>query len=94
MAAIHDADNTLNLDDLDKKLQKMLPAYAKPVFIRILSEVPLTGTYKLKKRELQLEGFNVSLVKNPIYFYNSRIKKYELLTNDLYNDIISGAVKL
>lgn len=94
MVAILDTDNTLNLDVLDENLKKMLPAYARPLFVRIIEKVPLTGTYKLKKKDLQTDGFNINTVKDPIYFYDSRIKKFSLLTSALYNDICNGIIKL
>lgn len=43
MAAIYDDKNSLNLEGLTEKLKKVLPSYARPRFIRILSELPMTG---------------------------------------------------
>ncbi|KAK6618734.1 hypothetical protein RUM43_013125 [Polyplax serrata] len=63
MVAILDTDNTLNLDGLDENLKKMLPAYARPLFVRIIEKVPLTGTYKLKKKDLQTDGFNINTAR-------------------------------
>lgn len=43
MAAIVDNDNTLDISKLSNGLLKALPTYARPLFIRKLSAVELTG---------------------------------------------------
>jgi len=43
MAAIVDPNGDLDFDVLAKGLAKALPAYARPIFIRILQEMSLTG---------------------------------------------------
>lgn len=43
MAAIVDKDNTLDISKVSEGLQKALPSYARPLFIRKLSAVELTG---------------------------------------------------
>lgn len=43
MVAIFDPENSLDLKGLVGKLKKVLPNYAIPRFIRILSELPMTG---------------------------------------------------
>lgn len=43
MAAILDENNTLDLSKLIEGLQKHLPSYAIPLFVRILAHVEMTG---------------------------------------------------
>jgi solute carrier family 27 fatty acid transporter 1/4 len=43
MAAIVDVNHKVDLDQLYKDLQKSLPSYARPVFIRLLEKVDVTG---------------------------------------------------
>lgn len=43
MASIVDKDNTLDITSISEGLQKALPVYARPLFIRKLNEVELTG---------------------------------------------------
>jgi solute carrier family 27 fatty acid transporter 1/4 len=43
MAAIADKDNTLDIAAVSEGLQKALPNYARPLFIRKISEVEMTG---------------------------------------------------
>ena len=43
MAAILDKDNSLNLVTLAEGIQKKLPFFARPLFVRCLSHVEMTG---------------------------------------------------
>jgi solute carrier family 27 fatty acid transporter 1/4 len=93
MAAIYDPERNLDLVALSKNLQKALPAYARPQFIRLLEKVDLTGTFKLKKLDLQKEGFNPGLVQDKLYYLNNKSGAYELLTVDLYDKIMNSEIR-
>ena len=43
MAAIADINQTLDLNQLKTDLQKSLPVYARPVFLRLLNKLDMTG---------------------------------------------------
>jgi len=43
MAAIVDPDNTIDLKRLNCSLQQRLPTYARPIFLRLLDKLDLTG---------------------------------------------------
>jgi solute carrier family 27 fatty acid transporter 1/4 len=45
MSAIADPEGTLDLDALTAGINKSLPSYARPLFIRILHQVELTGKH-------------------------------------------------
>lgn len=92
MAAIVDSDK-LDLDDLAAGLSSKLPAYARPHFLRLATELDMTGTYKLKKRDLQLEGFNPEKIIDYLYFLDSKSNKFIFLDVDLYHEICSGQVR-
>lgn len=47
MAAILDPDRTTDFKILAQGIRKALPSYARPIFIRILSKVDLTGKFSL-----------------------------------------------
>lgn len=55
--------------------------------------VNVSGTYKLKKIDLQKEGFDVGLIKDQLYFCNNK-GVYEELTPEAYNDILAGKIRL
>lgn len=94
MVAIVDPKKSLNLEKLSEGLKKKLPAYAQPLFIRLMDAVELTGTFKLIKRDLVQEGYNVNKVKDPIYVHDAKTKKFVLLTKELYEDIQNGTMRL
>lgn len=93
MAAIVDSNINMDLTKLSRGIKSKLPSYSRPVFIRKLRELPMTGTFKLKKRDLQLEGFDVNKIEDPIYVIDGD-GSYTKLTKEKYEDIIKGNVKL
>lgn len=93
MAALVDTDNSIDLNKIANGIRENLPAYARPIFIRIMPQLPMTGTYKLKKRNLQLEGFDITKVNDPIYFLQND-GSYKLMTLEKFNEIKEGRAKL
>ena len=92
MAAIVDSDK-IDLDSLATSLTSKLPAYARPHFLRLAAELDMTGTYKLKKRDLQLEGFNPEKIRDKLYFLDAKSNKFISLDSDLHFKICSGQVR-
>ncbi|KAG5882212.1 hypothetical protein JTB14_024724 [Gonioctena quinquepunctata] len=68
MIAIADPDKTLDLKHLSKGMKSHLPGYAIPLFLRVLESLPVTGTFKVKKVELRKDGFDMTMIKDPMYF--------------------------
>ncbi|TTA69396.1 Long-chain fatty acid transport protein 1 [Bagarius yarrelli] len=58
MAAIADSTGSFNCEYFLREVQKTLPPYARPVFLRISPQVDTTGTFKIQKTRLQKEGFD------------------------------------
>ena len=52
------------------------------------------GTFKLKKRTYQSEGFDPTKIKDPVFYLDSRAGRYVRLTNDIYQDICSGKMRM
>jgi len=52
----------------------------------------MTGTFKLKKQDLQVEGFNPRHIKDQLYYLLGG--QYVPLTEKLYEDIINGSLRL
>lgn len=75
-------------------LSKELPDYARPLFLRLQTEIEITGTFKHRKVELVKEGFDPSVISDPMFFDHPTEGKYVPLTPDLYNQICSGSMKL
>lgn len=94
MVALVDTNNELNVGELAKELKKNLPAYAVPIFLRVMESVPLTGTFKLKKTDLQKEGFDIDLIKDRVYTYDPKNVTYVELNREKYEEIVAGNVRL
>jgi fatty-acyl-CoA synthase len=88
------ADGGLDLEKLRKHIDKELPDYARPLFIRLDREMETTGTFKQRKVDLVKEGFDIDRVKEPIYFNSPTEKKFVPLDKDLHDRICSGAFRL
>lgn len=52
------------------------------------------GTYKLKKLDLQKEGYNPSAVEDSLYFLDASSGDYQPLTQDVYNKVNDGSIRL
>ena len=86
MAAIVNTDQ-LDLPSLAIDISKKLPAYAMPFFLRLTEELDITGTFKLKKRDLQLQGYNPEDIEDELFFLDSRSNQYIPLDKHLYQEI-------
>ena len=93
MAAIVDPEHKLDMENLANGIRSSLPAYARPIFIRVLPELPLTGTFKLIKRDLQAQGYDMIKVKEPIYFLQNN-GSYRIFTEKDYDDVKNGRARL
>ncbi|KAJ0181727.1 hypothetical protein K1T71_002449 [Dendrolimus kikuchii] len=92
MAAIADPTNNIDLKKLAKDLDDTLPSYARPLFLRIMNDIEITGTFKLKKLQYQKEGFDPDVIKEPLYFRSGA--DFTPVTSQLFTDICNGKVKL
>ena len=52
------------------------------------------GTFKLRKFNLQREGFDPSIISDKLFFLHPKTGTYEALSVELFNSIISGAIRL
>uniref|UniRef100_A0A3Q2QK83 long-chain-fatty-acid--CoA ligase n=1 Tax=Fundulus heteroclitus TaxID=8078 RepID=A0A3Q2QK83_FUNHE len=94
MAAIAHTGGSLDLDKFLSAVQKALPSYARPVFLRIMPSVDTTDTFKIKKIRLHKEGFKPQDTTEEIYFLNSHAGRYQAVTDELYHAIMEGEVSL
>uniref|UniRef100_A0A8C4UNX6 Arachidonate--CoA ligase n=1 Tax=Falco tinnunculus TaxID=100819 RepID=A0A8C4UNX6_FALTI len=94
MAAIADPKAKVNPNMLYQELQKVLPSYARPVFLRLLPQVDTTGTFKIQKTRLQREGFDPQQTSDRLYFLDLKLGRYVPLDERLHQRISSGKVAL
>nr|XP_039273171.1 long-chain fatty acid transport protein 4-like [Styela clava] len=94
MACIEDPEKTVDIEKLYGQLEMILPSYARPLFIRQTDAIEVTSTHKLKKVNLTKEGFDIHRITDPLYFFDSKQKKYVPLDPDLYNKVMDGTVRV
>ncbi|CAJ1056459.1 very long-chain acyl-CoA synthetase-like [Xyrichtys novacula] len=95
MAAIALSDGqSFDSKGVFKHVEKFLPTYARPRFMRIQSTLETTGTFKHMKTKLTQEGYNPNQVTVPLYFMDEKLKDYVPLTLDIYDSVISGQIKI
>lgn len=71
-----------------------LPAYARPLFIRLQEVMEMTSTFKQQKFQLVQSGFNPSTISDPLFVLDYQQKSYVPLTDLIYQSIITGERKL
>lgn len=55
--------------------------------------IAVSGTYKLKKLDLQRDGYDIGRIKDQVYYSNNK-GIYQELTIEAYTDIVSGKIRL
>jgi fatty-acyl-CoA synthase len=75
-------------------VDRTLPRYAAPLFVRLLPEMEVTGTFKLRKVTLQEEGFDPARVADPLYFRDDEARSYVPLDAPLAAAIRAGERKV
>ena len=83
-----------DITKLAGQLASNLPAYARPIFIRLRPEMEITGTFKLRKVELVKDGFDPETITDPLYVLHNSNPEYVPLTKEVYADIVAGKMKL
>jgi fatty-acyl-CoA synthase len=53
-----------------------LPGYAAPLFVRLSAEPDQTATFKLRKVDLQREGYDAALVADPLFVRDDAARAY------------------
>ncbi|TFG21706.1 MAG: long-chain-acyl-CoA synthetase [Promethearchaeota archaeon] len=71
-------------------LQKYLPHYAVPKFIRFITEFSFTATHKIQKVKLKKEGYNINEIDDPVFVLLPESSEYIPLTKEIYEGIIKG----
>jgi len=74
--------------------EERLPRYAAPVFVRLIRDMDLTGTFKLRKVTLQAEGFDLERVTDPIHVRDDDAGSYVPLTPAIAAAIADGTRRL
>jgi len=93
MAAVVAAAD-FDLDELRRALIERLPDYARPLFLRIVGALELTGTFKLRKQELALEGYDPARVRDALYIDDASCAAYVPLNAEMHARLEAGKLRL
>jgi fatty-acyl-CoA synthase len=72
---------------------EQLPAYARPVFLRVIGQVDMTGTFKVRKVELQRQGFDPDAVHAPVHFRDDAAGCYRVLDAETFRRLREGGIR-
>ncbi|WP_044870220.1 long-chain-acyl-CoA synthetase [Pseudomonas sp. LFM046] len=91
MAALRlSAGAQLDRQALAEHLDRELPAYASPLFLRLLEEVETTGTFKYKKVDLKKQAYDPEAVNAPLFARLPGDAGFRPLDGALYQAIQRG----
>jgi fatty-acyl-CoA synthase len=94
MATLVVDGGTFDLAALRRHLVRLLPAYARPLFLRIRGRIEVTATFKHNKSELKREGFDPAASDDAVYLDDPRRQAFVRIDPALYERILAGAVRL
>jgi fatty-acyl-CoA synthase len=87
-------DGALDFSEFRRHLHHRLPAYARPLFLRLTDRLEVTATFKHRKLELVREGFDPAAVGDAIFFDDPSRQAFVPLDRALYERIAAGEVRL
>ena len=92
MAAISltDGGTDLDLAAFAEHVQRELPPFARPVFLRLQGDMALTGTFKMVKGDLKREAYAIDAIDDPVFVMKPGGAGYEPLDAEYLATIRSG----
>ncbi len=93
MAALVTTD-AFDLDAFGRKVEQELAAYARPLFVRLLPQMEITGTFKHRKVDLVTDGFDPKSVEDPIYYRDPEKGGYVPLDALAFDRIAQGEIRI
>ncbi|MEX2326207.1 MAG: AMP-binding protein, partial [Pseudomonadales bacterium] len=78
----------IDLADLSCHITENLPGYARPIFIRILKDLPTTSTHKLQKNDLRDQAYHPDKVQDDLLVMKPGTDVYTRLDTDFYDKIM------
>ncbi|MFW9873145.1 MAG: AMP-binding protein [Candidatus Thorarchaeota archaeon] len=83
-----------NPDEISRFVIEVLPKYSIPIFIRLREQLEVTGSKKIRKANLRREGYNINEIDEPLYFWDSSIKKYIPFDSFKYQEILEDKISI
>ncbi|MNG27605.1 long-chain-acyl-CoA synthetase [compost metagenome] len=70
-------DQRFDPDSFYALTDERLPRYAAPVFVRVSKAADLTSTFKLRKVDLQRQGYSPTAFEDPLYVRDDSAGTYQ-----------------
>jgi fatty-acyl-CoA synthase len=86
-------DGAFDVKAFGEHVARELPAYAQPLFVRLLPAMDVTGTFKVRKMDLVADGYDPAKIKGALFFHDPK-RGYVKLTKSVFDRIGSGLVKV
>jgi fatty-acyl-CoA synthase len=83
-----------DLGEFRQAVAQRLPTFARPVFVRLITSLEATGTFKPRKQDLVAAGFDPSLISDPLFFDDARAQGYVPLDAKVFTGIAAGAIRI
>lgn len=93
MAALA-VDASFDLAAFKRHIGVTLPAYARPIFLRLRERLEITETFKHKKQMLAAQGFDPRGIDEALWFAAPGRDTFVRLDAELYARIVAGAFRL
>lgn len=92
MAALtlNTAPEEFDLEGFAAYVNRELPGYAVPLFLRIQPDIDVTGTFKMVKGDLRKQAYNIDQFEDPVYVRRAGEDGYTALDADYLETIRSG----
>lgn len=87
-------DDAFDLADFHAHVEKELPPYSQPLFLRLQRQIETTGTFKYRKVDLVTDGFDPARVRDPLYFRNPQKKAWTKISKAAFDKINEGGFRL
>jgi len=83
-----------NLSSCRQYFAANLPEYARPLFYRLVPAIEITDTFKLKKQDLVLQGYDPAVCHDQLYFDDRQLGSCVPLDAALFRQLQSGRSQL
>jgi len=88
------AEGEPDLAALKAHVDRELPHYARPVFIRLSKDSDTTSTFKFKKTNLVKAGFDPAKISEPLFYADPATGAFSKIDAEVFEGILSGNVRL
>ena len=83
-------ENTMDLEAFAEYVNRELPPFSRPVFVRVQTELDVTGTFKMVKKDLVQQNYDLNQFDDPVYVMKPRSTEYVPLDQGYFEEIKAG----